>query len=161
MPRVLLIITLEGWVLITVRGIDEPMSRKTAHRLPKSYRGAIIEESLEDRSILGELKILETEVEQVTDRHKTPWLTRWTKHMVEVPEEQAQAVAQRLAKAIVLGHKGSWYADFKSEEFHYIIFRERVFKVDRRSKEQYDEANRYGEALGIPSYQLDFSPQIQ
>lgn len=137
------------------------MSSERARRPLKPYRGVIIEESLQDKSILSELTILETEVEQVTDRNKTPWLAKWTKHTVEVPEEQGLVVAQRLAKAIVLGHKGSWYADFKNEQFHYIIFRDRVFKVDRRSKEQYDEANRFGEALGIPSYQLDFSPQIK
>ncbi len=137
------------------------MSRKGAGRLSKSYRGVIIEESLEDKSILSELKILETEVENITDRDKTPWLMRWTKHTVEVPEEEAQAVAQHLAKAIDLGHKGSWYADFKNEQFHYVILRDKVFKVDRRNKEQYDEANRFGEALGIPSYQLDFSLQVK
>ena len=126
-----------------------------------AYRGVIIEESLEDRTVLGEVKILRIDVEKVTDRHKTPWLKKWTKHTIELPEERGEAVAQRLAKAIVLKHKGSWYADFKNEQLHYIIFRDKVFKVDRRSKEQYDEVNRYGEALGIPSYQLDFSPQIK
>ncbi len=135
------------------------MRRK--ERLSKPYGGVIIEESLEDKSILSKLKILETEVENVTDRHKTPWLMRWTKHTVEVPEEEAQDVAQHLAKAIVLTHKGSWYADFKNKQFHYIIFRDKVFKVDRQNKEQYDEVNKFGEALGIPSYQLDFSPQIK
>ncbi len=137
------------------------MRRRRAAGVSRSYRGVIIEESLEDKNILGELKILETEVENVTERHKTPWLKRWTKHTVEVPEEEAEDVAKHLAKAIVLGHKGSWYADFKNEKFHYIIFRDKVFKVDRRSKEQYNEANKFGEALGIPSYQLDFSPQIK
>ena len=126
-----------------------------------SYRGVIIEESLENKSILGELRILETEVEKVTDRSKTPWLKLWTKHTVEVPEADAQAVAERLARIIDRKHGGSWYADFKNQRFHYIIFRDRIFKVDRRSKQQYDEVNRFGEALGIPSYQLDFSPQIK
>jgi len=121
----------------------------------------IIEESLENKSILGELRILETEVEKVTDRSKTPWLKLWTKHTVEVPEADAQAVAERLARIIDRKHGGSWYADFKNQRFHYIIFRDRIFKVDRRSKQQYDEVNRFGEALGIPSYQLDFSPQIK
>jgi hypothetical protein len=121
----------------------------------------IIEESLENKSILGELRILETEVEKVTDRSKTPRLKLWTKHTVEVPEADAQAVAERLARIIDRKHGGSWYADFKNQRFHYIIFRDRIFKVDRRSKQQYDEVNRFGEALGIPSYQLDFSPQIK
>jgi hypothetical protein len=125
------------------------------------YRGVIIEESLEDKSILRELRIIGTQVEKVTDRHKTPWLEKWTKHTVEVPEDKAQAVAQRLANTIISERKGSWYADFKNKEFHYIIFRDRIFKVDRQSKEEYDQVNRYGEALGIPPYQLDFSPQIQ
>lgn len=136
------------------------MSRKNVE-LSKSYRGVIIQESLMDKSILDELRILETEVENVTERHKTPWLKRWTKHTVEVPEGEAEAIAQRVSKAIVLKHKGSWYADYKNQRFHYIIFRDKVFKVDRRRKEQYDEVNRFGEALGIPSYQLDFSPQIK
>jgi hypothetical protein len=121
----------------------------------------IIEESLENKSVLGELRILETEVEKVTDRSKTPWLKLWTKHTVEVPEADAQAVAERLARIIDRKHGGSWYADFKNQRFHYIIFRDRIFKVDRRSKQQYDEVNGFGEALGIPSYQLDFSPQIE
>jgi hypothetical protein len=125
-----------------------------------SYRGIIIEESLEDKSILSELRILETEVEKVTERNKTPWLKLWTKHTVEVPEAEAQAVAERLAKMLDRKHGGSWYADFKNQRFHYVIFRDRIFRVDRRSKQQYDEVNRFGEALGIPSYQLDFSPQI-
>jgi hypothetical protein len=121
----------------------------------------IIEESLEDKSILGELRILETEVEKVTDRNKTPWLKLWTKHTVQVPEAEARVVAERLAKMIDRKHGGSWYADFKNPQFHYIIFRDRVFRVDRRSKQQYDEVNRFGEALGIPSYQLDFSPKTK
>jgi hypothetical protein len=121
----------------------------------------IIEESLEDKSILGEFRIVETEVEKVTDRDKTPWLKIWTKHTIEVPEAEAQEVAERLAKTIDHKHRWSWYADFKNREFHYIVFRDRVFRVDRQNKQQYDEVNRYGEALGIPSYQLDFSPQIE
>ena len=126
-----------------------------------SYRGVIIEESLEDKSILSDLSIIETKIERVTDCHKTPWLKEWTKHTVEVSEEKASALAKRISKALDLEHEWSWYADFKNERLHYIIFRDRVFKVDRQSKKQYDEVNRFGESLGIPSYQLDFSPQIK
>lgn len=81
----------------------------------------IIEESLADKSILSELRILQTEVEKVTDRNKTPWLKLWTKHTVEVPKEDAQAVAERIAKIIDRNHRWSWYVDFKNRQFHYII----------------------------------------
>jgi len=60
-----------------------------------------------------------------------------------------------------LDSKHNWYADFKNETTHYIIFRNRVFKIDRTKKEQYDEATRYGISLGIPDYQVDFSPHIK
>ena len=49
-------------------------------------------------------------------------------------------------------------ADFKNDTHHYIIFRDKVFYIDRKSKEQYDEAKRYGISLSIPEYQVDFAP---
>lgn len=36
------------------------------------YKGIIIEESLEDKSVLDEVKIVDTKVEPITPRHKTP-----------------------------------------------------------------------------------------
>lgn len=125
------------------------------------FRGVIIEESLEDKSILNEVKILRTEVEKVTSRHKTPWIKQWTKHTIVVPTKHAEAVTQRLASAIDYEHRGSWYADFKDNQIHYIIFRDRIFKINRKSKKQHNEANKFGEALGIPPYQLDFSPELE
>lgn len=120
------------------------------------YRGVIIEESLEDKSVLKEVKIVSTEVKKATERHKTPWVKQWTLHTVRVPENKAKHVAERVSKA--LDSKHSWYADFKNDTLHYIIFRNKVFRVDRQSKEEYDEAKRYGMALGIPEYQVDFRP---
>ena len=38
------------------------------------FKGVIIEESLGDVSVLKEVQILNTKVEQVTEKHKTPWL---------------------------------------------------------------------------------------
>lgn len=126
-----------------------------------AYRGVIIEESLQDKRMLSDLRVIRTEVEEVTERNRTPWLKVWTKHTVEIPEAEAEEVAKRLAKSIDQKRKWSWYADFKNDQYHFIIFRDRIFKVNRGSKKEYDEANRYGEGLGIPPYQLDFSPQIK
>ena len=54
-----------------------------------------------------------------------------------------------------------WYADFKNEATHFIIFRNKVFKIDRASVEQYNEAKEYGISLGIPAYQVDFHPEVK
>lgn len=117
-------------------------------------KGVIIEESLESKDVLGEIKIVKTEVEPVTEKHKTPWIKQWTLHTVEIPESQADSVAEKISHA--LDSKHSWYADFKNDSFHYIIFRDKFFRVYRGEKEQYAEVTKFGVSLGIPDYQLDF-----
>ncbi|MFA6285100.1 MAG: hypothetical protein WC643_01040 [Parcubacteria group bacterium] len=119
-----------------------------------SYKGVIIEESLENKDILKNIKILNTEIEKVTKTHETPWLPQWTKHTVEISEKDAAEVAKKISHSLDRTHGGSWYADFKNDTHHYIIFRDKVFHVNRKSKEEYDEAEQYGLSLGIPADQL-------
>ncbi len=126
--------------------------------MTKDFIGVIIEESLEKKDVLKKVKIIKTKVEQVTDKHKTPWLKQWTLHTVEILENQAKEIAEELSKS--LDSKHNWYADFKSDTHHFIIFRNKIFYIDRRSKEQYDKAKSYGISLGIPEYQVDFHPDI-
>jgi len=120
----------------------------------KNYQGTIIEESLENKNILKNINILSTKVEEVTEVHETPWLSQWTIHTVEILENKVEEVANEISKSLDPKHGGSWYADFKNNIYHYIIFRNKIFKVDRKSKEQYDEAEKYGLSLGIPESQL-------
>jgi hypothetical protein len=124
--------------------------------MDKNFVGVIIEESLEDKTVLQKVRILETKIERTTERHKTPWIRKWTLHTVEVLENQADEIANELSKT--LDSKHAWYADFRNDELHYIIFRNRIFKIDPTDKQQYDEARKYGISLGIPEYQADFHP---
>jgi hypothetical protein len=123
------------------------------------YKGVIIEESLRNKDVFSRVKILSTKVEQVVEKHKTPWLKQWTLHTVEISESEAENIAKEISKALDLEHV--WYADFKNEITHFIIFRNKVFKIDITSKEQYDKAKEYGISLGIPEYQVDFHPEIK
>ncbi len=129
--------------------------------LANNFTGVIIEESLENKSVLKELKITGKKIEKATKGHKTPWVRRWTLDKVEIPESEARGIAVKLSKALDQAHRHSWYADFKNDTHHYIIFRNKVFFIDRSSKKQYDAAAAYGLAMGIPGYQLDFSPHIK
>ena len=124
-----------------------------------NYTGVIIEESLENKDFFKEIKILSTKIEPVIEKHKTPWLKQWTLHTVEILENQSREMAEKIGKALDLEH--SWYADFKNDTTHFIIFRNKIFEIDRMSKEQYDEAKNYGISLGIPEYQVDFHPDIK
>ncbi len=124
-----------------------------------NFYGDIIEESLENKDILKKIKILKTKIEQVTDKHKTPWLSKWTLHFVEIHENQAREIAEEISKSLDRDH--AWYADFVNDTKHYIIYRDKIFFVDRQSQEQYDDAKNYGMSLGIPEYQVDFHPKVE
>lgn len=124
-----------------------------------NYQGIIIEESLQDPSVLKDMHIVSTKVEPVTEKHRTPWLKQWTLHTVEIPGSEADAVAEKLSHA--LEARDSWYADFKNDNTHFIVYREKVFKVNRSKREEYDAATKYGIDQGIPAYQVDFSPHMK
>lgn len=125
------------------------------------YTGVIIEESLKQTDVLEKVRILSTKVETVTKEHSTPHLKQWTLHSIEVEENNAEQVANELSKSIRGGAiHDTWYADYKNETTHFIIFPNKVFKVDRRSKEEYDKAKEYGISLGIPPHQVDFHPEV-
>lgn len=121
------------------------------------YQGVIIEESLDNKSVLGKVKILNTKVEKVTPGHKTPWLLQWTLHTVEIPEEKADKIAVEISNSFDKEHK--WYADYKNEKYHYIIYRNKFFKVDLKNPVLYKDAREYGISIGIPEYQVDFAPE--
>lgn len=125
-----------------------------------TFNGVIIEESLIDNSVLNDVNIISTKVEPVTEHHKTPWVKQWTLYTVEVPEEKAAEVADKISKALDKDH--DWYADFKSDTEHYVIYTGKVFHITNRTdKKQYDEATQYGISIGIPDYQVDFSPHLK
>ena len=120
------------------------------------FEGVIIHESLEDSNVLNRIEIVSTHIEVVTSVHRTPWLRRWTLHTVLVGDKQAAEVAEMISRALDSQHSGSWYADFKSDTHHYVIFREKVFFIDRRRLDEYEAARRYGIERGLPEHQADF-----
>jgi len=124
------------------------------------YKGTIIKESLENKDVLEKLEIISTRVEAVNKDHQTPWLKQWTLHKVIVSSVKADAIAKELATALDREHGGSWYADYKNDKNHFIIFPNRVFKIDRSRVDQYKAATDYGLKLGIPNYQVDFMKDL-
>lgn len=123
-----------------------------------SLKGDVIEESLQDNSVLKGLNIISTRVEKVTEDHKTPWLKQWTLHTIEVQEDEATELAEKLSHKLADNY---WYIDYKDDDTHYIIFPNKVFNVDRHQPEGYKPVVSYGLSLNIPRYQLDFSPEIK
>ncbi|MFH1508943.1 MAG: hypothetical protein ABIE68_02155 [bacterium] len=121
-----------------------------------NYKGVIIEESLDDVNILKDIKVLKTKVEDVTKKHQTFWLKKWTLHTVEITEDKAEKIATKLSNGLEKEH--NWYADYKNDKYHYIIYRNKIFKVDLQNPILYADAKKYGLSLGIPKHQVDFDP---
>lgn len=121
-----------------------------------NYQGVIIEESLENKSVLNDVKILKTKISPATEKHKTPWVKQWTMHTIEIKEENVDKIAEQISRD--LDHERSWYADFKNKNYHFIIYRGKIFKVDLKNPILYKDAKQYGISLGIPEYQVDFAP---
>ncbi len=118
------------------------------------YTGVIIEESLSDKSILSELHIISTEVESVTEAHATPWLEQWTLDTIEIPESEIDRVAERVSQSFDNEHISNWYADFKNDQFHYMIFPRKIFKLVLGKKSDYELMRDYGLSIGVPDYQI-------
>lgn len=104
------------------------------------YTGCIIEKSLRDKSIINEFEIKE----EIND-DGIMWI-------VEIDESRLNDVLPRLQSAMV--DTPIWYCDLKCDDYHYIIYNNKIFKVNRNYGEQYEEAKEYGLKRGIPVEQL-------
>ena len=120
------------------------------------YHGVIIEESLSDRSILDDVVIVSTEIEEVTEGFGTPWVKKWTLRNVEIEDGKMDEIAKRISESIDKEHAGSWFADFENGERRVIVFSGKVFVVDRSKGEEYEEVKEYALSIGIPEHQLGF-----
>lgn len=118
------------------------------------YKGIIIEESLANSEILQELDIMRTTISAVTPKDETPWLDKWTMHLVSISENKIDKYTGELSKLIEIEHCGNWYCDFKNKQFHYVVFSNKVFKLDRTSKQDYDNMRQYALSIGLPEHQL-------
>jgi len=67
-----------------------------------NYNGVMIEESLSDESVLSDPNIISTEIEEVTEKHATPWLDRWALDTIEIPESEIDDIAERVSKSFDL-----------------------------------------------------------
>lgn len=99
------------------------------------FTGCIIDESIKDKSILQEFTILETKTDGGIS------------YIVEIDESGIENVVLRLQASMT--DEKSWYTDLKNYDYHYIIFNDRIFKVNRDFPEQYEDAKEYGLNRGI------------
>lgn len=105
-----------------------------------NYKGTIIENSLQDKSILSELQI-------ISSRQSGDWVL----HEVLVNEEQLESLGRYL-------NDGRWYMHFwvPGQDDIVIVFKNRNFTIKSSDKSTWTDAILYGRSIGIPEEQLDF-----
>jgi hypothetical protein len=104
------------------------------------YKGTIIENSLSDKRILQEVKIIRT------------WQSsKWILHDVMVEESQIPKLSSSLSD-------GPWYIHIwkpgKGEVK--VIFKNKIFDIKHSDKSTWVDAVTYGKSIDIPEEQLDF-----
>lgn len=104
------------------------------------YTGCLIDESLKDKSILDEFVITDTIVDDGVS------------YIVEIEESKMEDIVPRLQAAMV--DAPEWYCDLKCYDYHYIIYNDKIFMVNRDYPEQYEEAKEYGLKRNIPACYL-------
>ncbi len=119
-----------------------------------NYKGVIIEESLIDDSIIKELEVISHDVEFITEKEGTPWLDRWTMDTVWISNDKIKEYTERLSELIDNTHCSDWYCDFKNDKYHYVVFSNKVFCLDRSKKDDYIVMQEYAIKLGLPKHQL-------
>jgi hypothetical protein len=63
-------------------------------------------------------------------------------------------VAAALAAALL--PDGGWYADFRTEAEHFVIFAGRIFTYVKGDAAGREEAAAYGRSVGVHEHQLDW-----
>jgi hypothetical protein len=77
----------------------------------------------------------------------------WTLIEFEAPEDESDALAQRLCKDL---DSPGWYANWNTQHQAVVVFPERVFRYPRGHKAGRQKARRYGKDCGVPDSQLDW-----
>jgi Protein of unknown function (DUF3800) len=103
-------------------------------KLGNNLKGLLIEESLENKSVLNKIRIIKSKVVDVTEKDETPWLSKMTLDVIEVPEKDAAKIAEEILNSQDKKHNwpsGKPLAHFSSKTAHFTVRKDRVIKSVR------------------------------
>lgn len=109
------------------------------------FHAIIVDKGLKNKKIFENFRIL---------GNKKSDTDRWTLYKIEIKKDGLESSISTLQKAMV---DGPYYFHLYAKELLIIVFKNKLFKVSPK-KNSWQKAIAYGESLGIPKKQLDFSP---
>jgi hypothetical protein len=119
------------------------------------WSGRILAESLRVGAdvVVPDIRLVRCGRHEVSDPAETQPAV-WTYVDVEIPDNRADELADSLSRALLA--EGGWYADFRSESEHIVIFSDRVFRYPHGDPAGRAAAVEYGLSVGVPARQLDW-----
>ena len=117
------------------------------------WRGVIIEESLEDKSILKFVKIAETNKSTLENEAESGTLIF---HKIEVSDAKKQEFLNNACVSI----KDKFYLHICKGGIMVVVYRNKVFEFSRNDAGKINEARNYGAACGILREQMEFEALI-
>jgi len=116
------------------------------------YHSIIIEESLGDKKVLENYKILRTKFEPA----EGPDDIDWHLHIIEIPEPEK---AIKEFQAAMVNNKPYYFHIYNKGNTMMVIFKDKVFNLNPNDKSTWKDARAFGASkLNIPTEQLDFYP---
>jgi hypothetical protein len=117
-------------------------------------RGAIICESLKPGTNLDGYEMRITKWRRYEVPNAADWQPNvWTMIEFETPEDDSDALAQRLSKDLA---SPGWYANWNTSSQSVVVFPDKIFRYKRGDKAARTRAQRYGRDCGVPEPQLDW-----
>ena len=115
------------------------------------WQGVVLEESLEDKSLLDMVEIIGTETDKLEEEDRI-----MTFHKVEISDSNKN---EYIDKAIHSLKKGFYVHLCKDGEM-YVVYRGAMFNF-RRHFSQLEDAKKYGKSIGIIEEQMPFDHLIE
>ena len=116
-----------------------------------TWKGVILEESLENKEILNLVNIIGTEIENLEKENRI-----MTFHKIEVEDENKEEFLQKAMKSL----KRGFYIHIVKDKVMYVLFKEHMFKFSKGYPEL-ETAREYGKAMGIIEEQMPFEHLIE
>ncbi|HEU5267681.1 MAG TPA: hypothetical protein VFU35_13320 [Jatrophihabitans sp.] len=120
------------------------------------YRGTLLAESLRlgvDLVVPG-LRMTRCGRHDVSASATLTQPKTWTFIHFEVDDDRVDELAASLSSTLL--SDDGWYADFRSDREHFVVFAGKIFRYPKGDTAARDQVIRYGRDAGTPAHQLDW-----
>lgn len=115
------------------------------------WQGVVLEESLDNKSLLGLAKIVGTDIDKLEEEDRV-----MTFHKIEVSDSKRDQFIEEAKRSI----KPGFYIHLCKEGRMYVVFKDRIFKFRKGQQDLLEKAREYGKSAGIIPEQMPFKHLI-